>query len=287
MHACFHKNCSDVVVHGGHGTSSSRCCILSRKCSCSCKWSFCKRWFWFKGTWTDSCQHARRNRTHLCRTRTRCSVREVYEQIGPLYFRRRAYRKKFSTFKRLANELRPCIRQAAGRKEVRIHLKDMPWMDVYHLMSDLLVQSVGSLGVLHTTWWLLTVWVIMKYSTAIGTLSTLLTNMIPDLPSNTQTITMHSRQLLKVSTKCQGPASSAARVQSMAYWFGYINRHQKTAWTMVVTMVSSTVLVGRRSMAWIVRQFAMRLDKFWTFQSYIQVLHLIVSHSRVCHCFRS
>ena len=65
-------------------------------------------------TWTYSC-HARRTRTHSCRARTRCSVHEVYEQLGPLYFRR-AYRMKFSTFKRLANELRPYILQATGQK---------------------------------------------------------------------------------------------------------------------------------------------------------------------------
>jgi hypothetical protein len=66
-------------------------------------------------TWIDSC-HASRTRTNSCRARTRCSgVREVYKQLGPLYFRR-AHRMKFSTFKRLANELCPYILQAAGQK---------------------------------------------------------------------------------------------------------------------------------------------------------------------------
>ncbi len=38
----------------------------------------------------------------LRRARTRRSIREIYEQLGPVYFRR-AYRMKFSTFKCLAN----------------------------------------------------------------------------------------------------------------------------------------------------------------------------------------
>jgi hypothetical protein len=65
-------------------------------------------------TWIDSC-HACRTRTNSCRAHTRCYVREVYKQLGPLYFRR-AHRMKFSTFKRLANELRPYILQGAGQK---------------------------------------------------------------------------------------------------------------------------------------------------------------------------
>jgi hypothetical protein len=65
-------------------------------------------------TWTDLC-HARRTRTHSCRACTRCSVREAYKQLGPLYFRR-TYRMKFLTFKRLANELHPYILKAAGQK---------------------------------------------------------------------------------------------------------------------------------------------------------------------------
>ena len=52
---------------------------------------------------------------HPCRARRRRSINEIYKQLGPLYFRR-AYRMKFSTFKRLANELRPYILQAAGQK---------------------------------------------------------------------------------------------------------------------------------------------------------------------------
>ena len=59
---------------------------------------------------------SRRNRTYSCRARTRCSIRDIYKQLGPLYFRR-AYRMKFSTFKRLANELRPYILQAAGQRQ--------------------------------------------------------------------------------------------------------------------------------------------------------------------------
>ena len=55
---------------------------------------------------------------------------------------------KFSTFKRLANELRPYILQAAGQKGDDTSRRLVP---NYHLMSELLVQSVGSLGALHTT----------------------------------------------------------------------------------------------------------------------------------------
>jgi hypothetical protein len=42
-------------------------------------------------------------------------IREVYKQLRPLHFRR-ALRMKFSTFKRLVNELHPYILQAAGEK---------------------------------------------------------------------------------------------------------------------------------------------------------------------------
>ena len=44
----------------------------------------------------DGSGGSRRNRTHPCRARTRCSICEIYEQLGPLYFRR-AYRMKFSS----------------------------------------------------------------------------------------------------------------------------------------------------------------------------------------------
>ncbi len=56
-------------------------------------------------TWTDL-YHARRTQTHSCRACTRCSSIwcEVYTQLGPLNFRR-ANRMKFSSFKRLTNDL--------------------------------------------------------------------------------------------------------------------------------------------------------------------------------------
>jgi hypothetical protein len=44
----------------------------------------------------------------LCRARKRHSVHGIYKQLGPLYFGR-AYRMKFSNFKRLSNELCPYI----------------------------------------------------------------------------------------------------------------------------------------------------------------------------------
>ena len=66
---------------------------------------------------------SRRTRTHggsakgrSFRQRTRRSVDEIYHQLGPLYFRR-AYRMKFETFQRLADDLRPYILKAAGHKE--------------------------------------------------------------------------------------------------------------------------------------------------------------------------
>ena len=65
---------------------------------------------------TGSSRHSRTSRHgRLCRPRTRRSVDDIYAQLGPVYFRR-AYRMKFASFKRLANELRPYILQAAGHK---------------------------------------------------------------------------------------------------------------------------------------------------------------------------
>jgi hypothetical protein len=56
----------------------------------------------------------------LCRARTRRSIREIYEQLGPVYFQR-AHRMKFSTFKCLAIKLHPYIYEQQDRKEVIDH----------------------------------------------------------------------------------------------------------------------------------------------------------------------
>ncbi len=61
-----------------------------------------------------------RNRTRSLRTRhfrvrKRRSVEEIYNELGPMYFRR-AYRMQYSTFKALADELRPYIILACGQK---------------------------------------------------------------------------------------------------------------------------------------------------------------------------
>ena len=47
--------------------------------------------------------------------RKRRSVRDIYKELGKVYFRR-AYRMKYRTFTSLANELRPYIIQASGQK---------------------------------------------------------------------------------------------------------------------------------------------------------------------------
>ena len=51
----------------------------------------------------------RRSRgTRHFRVRKRRSVEDIYNELGPMYFRR-AYRMQYSTFKALADELRPYI----------------------------------------------------------------------------------------------------------------------------------------------------------------------------------
>jgi DDE superfamily endonuclease len=60
-------------------------------------------------------QRARPPRTRHFRVRTRRSVEDIYNELGPMYFRR-AYRMKYSTFKKLADELRPNIILACGQK---------------------------------------------------------------------------------------------------------------------------------------------------------------------------
>jgi hypothetical protein len=55
---------------------------------------------------------------------------------------------KYSTFKRLAEELRPFIIKASGQKDV--HALVFHQMDEFHPMSDLHVTFVGLLVVLHT-----------------------------------------------------------------------------------------------------------------------------------------
>ena len=50
------------------------------------------------------------------RKRKRRSVRDIYEELGDVYFRR-AYRMKYDTFNRLATELSPYIIAASGKKQ--------------------------------------------------------------------------------------------------------------------------------------------------------------------------
>ena len=50
------------------------------------------------------------------RKRARRSVRDIYEELGDVYFRR-AYRMKFSSFQRLATMLCPYIIAASGKKQ--------------------------------------------------------------------------------------------------------------------------------------------------------------------------
>ncbi len=50
------------------------------------------------------------------RTRRRRSVRDIYEELGDVYFRR-AYRMKFDTFNRLASMLSPYIVASSGKKQ--------------------------------------------------------------------------------------------------------------------------------------------------------------------------
>ena len=60
-------------------------------------------------------RRTRSHRTRHFRKRTRRSVEDICNELGPLYFRR-AYRMQYSTFKALANELRPYIIRACGHK---------------------------------------------------------------------------------------------------------------------------------------------------------------------------
>jgi hypothetical protein len=57
----------------------------------------------------------RSRRTRHFRARTRRSVEDIYNELGPMYFRR-AYRMQYSTFKALADELHPYIVLACGQK---------------------------------------------------------------------------------------------------------------------------------------------------------------------------
>ena len=59
-----------------------------------------------------------RTRSHCTRhfrVRKRRSVEDIYNELGPVYFRR-AYRMQYSTFKALADELRPYVIHACGQK---------------------------------------------------------------------------------------------------------------------------------------------------------------------------
>ena len=48
--------------------------------------------------------------------RKRRSVEDIYNELGPMYFRR-AYRMQYSTFKALADELCPISLMQVGKKE--------------------------------------------------------------------------------------------------------------------------------------------------------------------------
>jgi hypothetical protein len=50
------------------------------------------------------------------RRRIRRSVEDIYRQLGDVYFRR-AYRMKYTTFRRLANDLRQSILDVSGQKD--------------------------------------------------------------------------------------------------------------------------------------------------------------------------
>ena len=50
------------------------------------------------------------------RKRQRRSVRDIYEELGDVYFRR-AYRMKYDTFNRLATLLSPYIIESSGKKQ--------------------------------------------------------------------------------------------------------------------------------------------------------------------------
>jgi hypothetical protein len=58
------------------------------------------------------------------RKRLRRSVRQVYEELGEVYFRR-AYRMKLGTFQRLASILRPYIIATSGKKQ-ETQVKELP-----------------------------------------------------------------------------------------------------------------------------------------------------------------
>ena len=55
--------------------------------------------------------------------RNRRSVKDIYKQLGKVYFRRAYYRMKYSTFVRLASVLRPYIIAASGKKGTTRHQK--------------------------------------------------------------------------------------------------------------------------------------------------------------------
>ena len=70
------------------------------------------------------------------------SVREVYQELGEVYFRR-AYRMKFGTFQRLASILRPYIIAASGKETGQGTTSQM---DESCQKFDLPVPCIGLLG---------------------------------------------------------------------------------------------------------------------------------------------
>ena len=105
-----------VVLCRPNGTSSCRC-------SNCCTVSLLLQLKFFQTLLASG--GSRRTRTHggsakgrSFRQRTRQSVDEIYHQLCPLLYFRRAFRMKFETFQRLADELCPAyILKAAGHKE--------------------------------------------------------------------------------------------------------------------------------------------------------------------------
>jgi hypothetical protein len=82
------------------------------------------------------------------RRRIRRSVEDIYRQLGDVYFRR-AYRMKYTTFKRLANDLRRVYWTYQVRKmEVN---PGVFRMGVFHLMYALRVPYDGLLEALRMT----------------------------------------------------------------------------------------------------------------------------------------
>ena len=84
-------------------------------------------------------RHSRRQRLSLrsqgsapgrrFRKQVQRSVRSIYKELGDIYFRR-AYRKKFGTFQRLASMLRPYVIAASGQQTRLKELLPPEWTNL-------------------------------------------------------------------------------------------------------------------------------------------------------------